>query len=116
VLGLVALGGALLLVRRRRRSRSEGAGLIAGGLPEPLSAFARLRAALAVDGAAAGPGDGVGEVRRAVGDDPELLRALDVVERTLYDRTRPSAEQRLAAADLIDARTAALLAPAPAPV
>jgi hypothetical protein len=85
-------------------------------MPEPLAAFARLRAALAADGAGGGPGDGVGEARRASQADPDLLQALDVVERTLYDRAKPSAEQRLAAADLIDARTAALLAPASVPV
>ena len=68
---------------------------------------ARLRAAMATDGTVHGPGDGVGEVRRAAQGDLELMSALDVVERTLYDRGKPGPELRLAAAELLDRRATA---------
>jgi transglutaminase-like putative cysteine protease len=116
VLAVVGLASFALVVVRRRRRADAGVDEAArrGAVPEPLAAFARLRVAMASDGAAHGPGDGVGEVRRAVQHDAELLGALDVVERTLYDRGKPGPEVRLAAAELLDRRTAALLARAAA--
>ncbi len=111
ILCLSAVGVLVLLAwRRRRRSPRtnvpEGRG---AAMPEPLGAFARHRAARASDGVVCGPGDGVGEVRAASTGDAALLVALDVVERTLYDRTIPPPQERLAAADLLDRRTAELL-------
>jgi transglutaminase-like putative cysteine protease/uncharacterized protein (DUF58 family) len=109
---LASVGTAVALLVRRRRSAygAPARGSVRSATVEPLAAFARLRAALGADGHAFVPGDGVAEVRLVVGDDPELLAALDVVERTLYDRAMPSAQQRLATAALLDARTAALVA------
>ena len=111
ILCLTAVGVLVLLAWRRRR-RAPRSGIPEGrraAMPEPLGAFARHRSARASDGVACGPGDGVGEVRKASTGDAALLEALDVVERTLYDRTIPPSEERLAAADLLDRRTAELL-------
>jgi hypothetical protein len=76
---------------------------------EPLAAFARYRAALAADGHHLGPGDGVAEVRSLV-TEPALRTALDIVERTLYASTLPPSHVRVATAELLDRRTAALTA------
>ena len=62
------------------------------------------------DGHGFEPGDGVAEVRLAVAGDAELQAALDVVERTLYDRDLPASQVRLATATLLDQRTAARVA------
>jgi hypothetical protein len=113
VLAAVGTAAAVVLGRRRRRrtaGRATPSGATRPATLEPLPAFVRLRAALAEDGHAFGPGDGVAEVRAAVGGDEPLLAALDVVERTLYDRAVPPSRQRLEASALLDARTAALVA------
>jgi transglutaminase-like putative cysteine protease/uncharacterized protein (DUF58 family) len=109
---LAAVGTAVVLLARRRRSAYDGPplGPARSATVEPLAAFGRLRAALVADGHAFGPGAGVAEVRLVVAGDAELLAALEVVERTLYDRSLPPAQQRLAVAALLDARTAALVA------
>jgi transglutaminase-like putative cysteine protease len=109
---LASIGTAVVLLMRRRRSGYAGPlpGTARSATIEPLAAFGRLRTALVADGHPFGPGAGVADVRHAVAGDTELLAALDVVERTLYDRDLPPAQQRLAVAALLDARTAALVA------
>ena len=101
----------MLALRRRRRSpgvRRAAADRTAA--LEPLAAFGRLRSALVASGCGFEPSDGVEEVRRAAAGDAALLGALDVVERTLYASTMPPSHVRLATAELLDARTARLLA------
>jgi transglutaminase-like putative cysteine protease len=109
---LASIGTAIVLLVRRRRTAYGGSvlGTARSATVEPLAAFGRLRAALVADGHPFGPGAGVAEVRHVVAGDAELLAALEVVERTLYDRSLPAAQQRLEVAALLDARTAALVA------
>ncbi len=125
VLLLVALvaGGSVALRRRRATATTTGRTSAArAATTEPLAAFGRFRAALSADGLGSAdsprPGDGVHDVRRRVAgdvllDDAQLLGALDVVERVLYDRAAPPTQVRLGAADVLDRHTAALLARAP---
>jgi transglutaminase-like putative cysteine protease len=110
VLLLAALGVAIGIPLRRRRAvavRREAEAR--GATLEPLAAFARFRAALSADGHHLGPGDGLAEVRRLV-TDPSLRPALDIVELTLYASTLPPSHVRVATAELLDRRTAALTA------
>jgi transglutaminase-like putative cysteine protease/uncharacterized protein (DUF58 family) len=113
--GLVAAAaiGALIVVLLRRRRPAGGRSSSAHpreATLEPLAAFGRFRAALVLDGHDLAPGDGVAQVRALVADDAELAAALDVIERTLYDRAMPPSQLRLATATLLDARTAELVA------
>lgn len=112
-IGLVLLAfvaGAIAFPLRRRRAVAVRRDAEARGVSlEPLAAFARYRAALCADGHQLGPGDGVAEVRRLV-TEPALLTALVIVERTLYASTLPPGHVRVATAELLDRRTAALTA------
>ena len=112
LIGLAAVAAVVVVVLRRRRTSHRGGSAPASRTAtlEPLAAFGRFRAALMADGHGFEPGDGVAEVRLAVAGDAELQAALDVVERTLYDRDAPPSQQRLATATLLDQRTAARVA------
>ncbi len=116
LLVLVALGLSLRRLVRRARARVVVSPSSPGSARqvEPLPAFARLRAALESTGTGLAPADGVGEVRRACPGDPALARALDVVERCLYDRAPVATADRIAATEVLDSRTAALLSAVPA--
>jgi hypothetical protein len=112
VVAVAALAALVVVLLRRRRSTRRGAAATTARAAtlEPLAAFGRLRAALVADGHDFAPGAGVAEVRLAVAGDSALEAALDVVERTLYDRSLPPSQQRLATATLLDSRTAELVA------
>ena len=94
LIGLTALAAVVVVVLRRRRTTHRAAATASRTATlEPLAAFGRFRAALMADGHGFEPGDGVAEVRLAVAGDAELQAALDVVERTLYDRDQPSSQR-----------------------
>ncbi|MBI1378287.1 MAG: DUF58 domain-containing protein [Frankiales bacterium] len=110
VLGLVAAVVALLALpmrRRRQVARARRAAPPRSPTVDPLPAFGRYRAALEAAGRTLGPGDGIAGVRRH-SSDPDVLRALEVVELTLYAEQLPPSHVRHAASDALDAAAAAL--------
>ena len=106
----VLLAFAVVHLRRRVRSRRlSRAGRLEDQVeePDPLPAFHRLEAVLISTGAGREPAESVTELARRLPTDALDADAFRAVDETCYAATPPDVSRRSAAADRLDAFTAA---------